>query len=259
MDVALNINKTIEQNAQVYFEKAKKVKKKIPGVKKVIDDQKKRFIQEQAKIQVQQESKIKKVLKKKEWFEKFRWFYSSDDFLVIGGRDATTNEIVIKKHTEHDDIVFHTELPGSSFVIIKNPDHKKIPESTIQEAAECCASFSKSWKSSRGNAEVYHITPGQVSKEAKSGEYIAKGAFMISGKRNFMNVKLNLAICNHDGRIMCGPVNAIKKHAKTYVELIQGAGKLSDTAKKIQKIIGGELDEIVRALPPDCVIKKEKR
>jgi len=43
----------------------------------------------------------------KEWYEKFRWFISSDDFLILGGRDATSNEIVIKKHTEKNDLVFH--------------------------------------------------------------------------------------------------------------------------------------------------------
>ena len=29
----------------------------------------------------------------KEWYEKFRWFYSSEGFLCIGGRDSTTNDI----------------------------------------------------------------------------------------------------------------------------------------------------------------------
>ena len=159
-------------------------------------------------------------------------------------------------------MVFHTELPGSPFVVIKNPDNMSIPESTIKESAEFCASFSKSWKSGRTTAEVYHINPDQVSKAAPAGMgALPKGSFMINGKRNYMNPALNLAICNV-GRIMTGPMSAVKKQCEDknlpFIEIIQGGDKLSDVGKKIQKLIGGELDEIIRNLPPECTIKKQK-
>jgi hypothetical protein len=260
MELKLNVNKSVEQNAEVYFEKAKKYKKKIPGIKKIIDIYKAKL--EKAEEHVESHKKIDREPKqKKEWFEKFRWFISSDGFLVIGGRDATTNEIIIKKYTEKNDIVFHTELAGSPFVIIKNPDNLDIPELTLTESAQFCASFSKSWTGGRTTAEVYNITPEQVSKEAPSGmAALAKGSFMINGKRNFHTAALNLAICNV-GRIMTGPVSAVKKQCEEkglkYVEIIYGQDKLSDVGKKVQKIIGGELDEIIRNLPPECMIKKD--
>jgi len=258
MELKLNVGKSVEQNAEKYFEQAKKYKKKIPGIKKTIELYKDKLTKAEdihSKQQVIREPK-----QKKEWFEKFRWFISSDDFLVIGGRDATTNEIIVKKYLDKNDMVFHTELAGSPFVIIKNPDNKDIPKQTITESAEFCASFSKSWKSGRTTAEVYHINPEQVSKEAPSGtSALAKGSFMINGKRNYIAAVLNLAICNI-GRIMTGPVSAIKKQCEDkelkYIEIIQGQNKLSDIGKKIQKVIGGDLDEIVRNLPPECAIKK---
>jgi predicted ribosome quality control (RQC) complex YloA/Tae2 family protein len=259
MELRLDINKTIEQNAEKYFERAKKFKKKIPGIKNTIEMYKERLEKSELAL-AEQQSKPKIERVKKEWFEKFRWFISSNGFLVIGGRDATTNEIIAKKHMDKNEMVFHTELPGSPFVVIKNSDSKLIPEHTIREAAELCASFSKSWKSGRTTAEVFHVNPTQVSKEAPAGlAALPKGSFMITGKRNFMNVTLNLAVCNI-GRIMTGPVSAVKKQCEDkslpYVEIIQGEDKLSDAGKKIQKIIGGELDDIIRNLPPDCTIKK---
>jgi predicted ribosome quality control (RQC) complex YloA/Tae2 family protein len=257
MELKLSINKTVEQNAETYFEHAKKFKKKIPGIKKIVQSYQNKL--SDAESLHSQPQVLKEPKRKAEWFEKFRWFISSDNYLVIGGRDATTNEIVIKKHTNPNDIVFHTELPGSPFVVIKNPENNDIPAQTIKESAEFCASFSKSWKAGRGTAEVFHVNPDQVSKEAKSGEFIAKGAFMIYGKRNFHTVNLNLAVCNI-GKIMTGPVSAVKKQCEDkdakYVELIQGQDKLSDVAKKVQKTIGGELDEVIRNLPPECTIKK---
>jgi predicted ribosome quality control (RQC) complex YloA/Tae2 family protein len=259
MDIILNINKSVEQNAEVYYEKAKKFKRKIPGIKKIIDDSKAKIEKLEKGFVEAQKNKIEKPKNlKKEWFEKFRWFYSTDGFLVIGGRDATTNDIVIKKYLDTNDKVFHTELPGSPFVIIKNPENRQIPDTTIMEAAIFCSSYSKSWKAGRSLTEVYHINPEQVSREAKSGEYLQKGSFMIYGKRNFMTVGMSIALCNREGKIMAGPLSAIKKASGQYVEIIQGKDKLSDVGKKIQKIIGGELDEIIRALPPECTIAKKK-
>ncbi len=46
------------------------------------------------------EELVKHKIKHKEWFEKFRWFVSSDGFLVVAGKDAVSNEVLIKKHTE---------------------------------------------------------------------------------------------------------------------------------------------------------------
>ena len=31
-------------------------------------------------------------------FEKFYWFISSDNYLIIGGRDQQQNELVVKKY-----------------------------------------------------------------------------------------------------------------------------------------------------------------
>ncbi len=254
MDISVNVLKTVEQNAENYFEKAKKFKKKIPGIKKTIEQYQKKLHELEA-IEVKE---VQKVKRKKEWFEKFRWFVSTDGFLVIGGRDATTNEIVIKKHTDPQDIVFHTELAGSPFVVIKNTAKTEVPESTITQAATFCASFSKSWKSGRTSAEVFYVNPNQVTKESQAGEFVPKGAFMIYGKRTFINAPMNLAVGIYEDKVMTGPVMSVQKHCTPHVEIIQGADKMSDVAKKIHRIIKGDVDEIVRNLPPECTIKKVK-
>ncbi len=258
MEIRLQTSKSVEENAEIYFERAKKLKKKVPGIKKTIEMYKDRLEKAESDAMAVKK-KLAEPKQKKEWFERFRWFISSDDFLVIGGRDATTNDMIIKKYTDKDDIVFHTDEPGSPFVVVKNVDGKKIPEKTITESAELCASFSRQWRAERSVAEVYWVNPDQVSKEAKSGESIAKGAFMIYGKRNYITAKLNLAVCNI-GRIMTGPVLAVKRQCEDkglrYIEVVQGDDKLSDVAKKIHRAIDGDLDEIIRNLPQGCSIKK---
>ena len=61
-----------------------------------------------------------------------------------------------------------------------------------------------------------------------------------------------------DGKLIAGPVAAIKKHAEDYVIIVQGKDKPSDIAKKLKKKFGsGTLDDIIRLLPSGgCEIKK---
>jgi len=158
---------------------------------------------------------------------------------------------VIKKHTEKNDLVLHTDMAGSPFFVIKS-DNKKILESTIKEAADATCTFSRAWKLGLQTSDVFYVAPDQVSRKAKSGEYLTKGAFMIYGKTNYVENKVNLAIgITKDNGVMAGPLEAIKKHCEKYLILQQGDEKVSSIAKKINHKFGNslDLDEIIRALP----------
>ncbi len=251
MEIEIDLNKSVDVNAGDYYDKSKKAKKKLKGAKEALEKSKKQLLElhnKEKKFVEEEEKKKTKKVKKREWYEKFHWFISSEGFLCIGGKDATSNEIVIKKHTEKNDLVFHTELPGSPFFVIKNGQEAK--EITLQETAQATASYSKAWKRGLGSTEVYCISPEQVTKKAKSGEYMAKGAFMIYGKRKYFNPKLEVAIGLVDDEIIGGPVSAVENKTKKFVVIQIGRKKKSDLAKKIKhKLNDGELDEISKFLP----------
>jgi len=253
MQITLNLRKSVQENANEYFEKAKKSRRKIEGAQKTIE----RFEAELGKLQ--QEAIVQQTARKKvplEWYEKFRWFISSEGFLCIGGRDATSNEVVIKKHTDKNDVVFHTELPGSPFFVIKT-DGKKPGEATMQETADATATFSKAWKLGISYAEVFAVAPSQVSKQALTGEYMAKGAFMVTGKRTLFQGKIGLAIGALEiGKVMGGPENAIRAQCKTFFTIIQGKEKPTTCAKFIAKKLNADADSVLRVLPGGaCKIK----
>ncbi len=256
MKITISSKRSVEQNAQEYFEKAKKARKKLEGAKKALVISKKKLEQEQHdkddkldKLKAEHKKRAEKVRRKPEWYEKFRWFLSSEGFLVIGGRDATTNEIVIKKHTDKEDIVFHTDMSGSPFFVIKTGG-KEPGEATLQEVADATLCFSRAWKMGLGTTPTFWVTPGQVTKEANQGEYLPKGAFMIRGKTNYLTPIVDCAIgALEDGRIMCAPSSAVKKHCKQSMNIIQGDRKASEIAKLVRKKFSGELDEIIRVLP----------
>ena len=254
--ITIDLKKSIEENAGDYFERAKKMKKKIEGAKKAVLDQKKKLLQIE-KETPKAEIKDLKIERKKQWYEKFRWFISSEGFLCVGGRDSTTNEIIIKKHAEKNDIIFHTDMAGSPFVVLKIKDKSTSPtEKTLQEAADFTAVHSKGWKLGMSTLEVFWVTPEQVTKEANAGEFLPKGAFMIRGKTNYITPTMNYAVGIYEGALMGGPLDAVKHNCKEYIEILQGNDKTSDVAKIIQKKLGGNLDEIISILPPGCKIKK---
>ncbi len=284
MKLNLFLNKSIEENAEVYFEKAKKARKKLEGVEKAIEITKKKLEKEEALKEIKEKERkekeeAKKLLKakrKKFWFEKFRWFITSEGNFVIGGKDATSNEILIKKHTNKEDLVFHTDLAGSPFCILKhnksrenNPDNKPSEEFSGKEKEEVAiftASFSRAWAQQLSFLEVFYVKPEQVSKKARAGEYLGKGAFMILGKTNYIGAKLGLSIgtitkeisINIDnnfipmkGMLMVGPLSAVKTYCEKHVELSPGKLKKSDSAKKIKSSLSlkESIDEILQLIP----------
>lgn len=192
-----------------------------------------------------------------EWYERFRWFTTSKGRLAIGGRDAQTNTVLVKRHLDENDTVYHADLFGSPFFILKG-GVEQTPEE-IAEVAQATASFSSAWKTGLVAADAYWVTKEQVSASAPSGEYLARGSFAITGKKNFVPrnpVQIAVGLTD-DGRIVSGPESAISGATRHYVTLVPHREKASDTAKRVLKelerssgsSLAGRLDSVVRALP----------
>jgi predicted ribosome quality control (RQC) complex YloA/Tae2 family protein len=208
---------------------------------------------------------------KKEWYQKFRWFITSEGKLAIGGRDAQSNTILVKKHMGEDDVAYHADLFGSPFFILK--EGKTQTEAEVRQMGQATAAFSSAWKTGLSAADAYWVGPDQVSGSAPSGEYLARGSFVIRGKKNFVTKNpVELAVgMDNGGRIVSGPEEALMKQSSAYLVIIPNREKASDTAKKVlfelKKLYGEELaalglDDVMRALPSGggkVVRKRENR
>ncbi|MFP4567788.1 MAG: NFACT RNA binding domain-containing protein [Candidatus Woesearchaeota archaeon] len=257
MDITIYLDKSVEENAQIYFEQAKKARRKLEGAYRAIEVTKKKLLREEkshSKSVALTESLVKERSRRKSWFEKFRWFISSDGILIIGGRDASSNELVIKKHMDSWNVVFHTEAPGSPFVVVKNEKDEIIPESTKFEAAIFTATNTRAWDLNIKSVDVFEVMPDQITKEAKSGEFVSKGSFMIYGVRKHYSVSVELAVgyfLKDDFKvIMSGPLSAVSKKCKEFVLLKQGTIKKGDMAKKLMNKFGLVTnDDLLSVLP----------
>ena len=269
-DTSLNINPklTIPENAEIYYEKAKKAKRKTKGALIAIENTKKQLedIKSKKDIAMENVSVPKKRIKKNlKWYEKHRWFISSDNTLVVGGRDANSNELIVKKYLDPNDIYLHADIHGASSVSIKL-NGEELNENIIKESGEFAASFSSAWSMGFTTQDVYWVHPDQVTKTPESGEFLKKGSFVIRGHRNYIRsarVRLGIGIVDYEGkRIMAGPVDALEAHCDNFVVLKPGFTKKEAIAKKILHKINEDdlitLDDIIRVLPSGkCDIDEE--
>lgn len=243
--ISLDIRKTVPQNAQEYYEKVKKFSKKKDGALKAIEDTRK-AMEKKAVAKAAKAGRKLQASRKKHWYDRFRWFVSSDGFFIVGGRDADTNEEIFKKYLEKRDLVFHTQTPGAPLTVIKTGG-EEVPESTLYEAAQFAVSYSSLWKAGHFSGDCYWVKAEQVTKTPESGEYVRKGAFIIRGERNyFKDIPLGVAVgleLKGETRVIGGPTSAVRKHGDYILEIVPGAFNQNDISKKIYRIYADELND----------------
>ena len=105
----------------------------------------------------QQQVKVGDRLRKIFWFEKFDWFISSENYLVIAGKNAQQNEALVKRYLNKGDLFMHTDMPGAAVTVIKNPNPAvEVPHITLQEAAVYEVCHSRAWDA-KIITEVYWV------------------------------------------------------------------------------------------------------
>jgi predicted ribosome quality control (RQC) complex YloA/Tae2 family protein len=240
--VNIDVSLTVPQNAQIYYDRAKKVQAKKEGALKAIEETKKAM----AKARPQEKSagpgapkKPSLKPRKPRWYDRFRWFYTSDGFLVVAGRDADTNEEIVKKYMEKNDVFFHAQAHGAPITVIKTEGKPVTPEA-LAETAQFAVSYSSVWKAGQFSGDCYWVRPEQVSKTPEPGEYVAKGAFIVRGDRNYVkDVQVRAAVgirLDESGcYVIGGPVESVKARAKYSVLIEPGELNQGDAAKKIYR------------------------
>jgi predicted ribosome quality control (RQC) complex YloA/Tae2 family protein len=255
----LSLRKSLFDNAARFYEQSKRAKRKMKGARVALEETREKLDEVEAKIYEAEElgkiepakvveEIVERKIKRKEWFEKFRWFVSSDGFLVVAGKDAVSNEVLVKKYTEVKDVVFHADVVGAPFVVVKT-EGKEPSQQVLRIAGEFAAAFSRGWREGFASADVYWVKPDQLSKGGPSGEYVPRGGFVVRGKRNWMRgVSLKVAVgvvVEEDGEVMFvgGPVDAVITKTKAYVVVVPGDSKGKAFFKRVLKILAGKIPE----------------
>jgi predicted ribosome quality control (RQC) complex YloA/Tae2 family protein len=229
--VRVHVHEGLEQNAGRYHDIIKKFRKKKAGA-----------------LAAMKTVPVKKTVRKRDfvpmkklWYHRFRWFITSDGIVVLGGRDASQNEELVKKYMTGGDLFVHADVHGASVVIVKGKTER------MDEVAQFAASYSGAWKNGHFSADVYSALPSQVSKTPESGEFVSRGSFIVRGERTYyrnvpLAVGIGLMIEPHTA-VIGGPPAAIKGRTTAYVELGPGQFEPNDVAKKVLRILKGKVTE----------------
>ncbi len=186
----------VEGAARSLYEEAKRLSGKLEGAETALVSTRARLASAELSAPLASPSARPQAARKPRWFEKYRWFLSSEGVVVIAGRDAPSNDVVVRRHLKEGDRYIHADLQGAASVVVKRPQGAtEIPPATLREAAQWAVAYSKAWRAGLASASAFWASPDQVSKSAASGEFVPKGAWVVRGTKHFeRDLPLELAL-----------------------------------------------------------------
>ncbi len=256
--IKINTKASLQSIASVLFDKAKKQSGAISSIQKIKEKTEKKLEKFQNKTESEKDLILVTEIRKKNWYERYRWFFTSDGLLAIGGRDAASNSAVVRKHLGKNDKVFHADIFGSPFFVLK--DAQNAPDTSMNEIAHATVCFSRAWREGMYGVSAYWVNPDQIKKSAPSGEFLPKGSFTIEGQRNFIKsetLKLSVGIIPHeDGyALTCGTPETIKKNSIFYAIIEPHGSEMVDNAKKIRLEFSKIYEEITKKISIDDFVR----
>lgn len=168
----INFNENIYSYMTILYEKRSKYESNLEKIKNIMT-------KEQKKQQTPQVKKDKEDERKMDWYEYFNWFISSDNLLVVCGKNAKQNEKLFNSFTHPTDIYLHGNFNGSGSCIVKNPDNKNVSEikNTLDEANDFLICHTRFWY-----IELNGQKPTSFWSYISDVKHVSGGTFMIQQK-----------------------------------------------------------------------------
>ncbi len=113
---------------------------------------------------------------------KYREFKLSTGTKILLGKDAESNDELMKEFKGKENLILHTVNPGSPFCVILGdlPTEKEVKESAI-----ICALKSQDWRDNKSNVDL-HLFSG---REIKKPLFAKTGTWNIKSKPKIIKVK----------------------------------------------------------------------
>jgi predicted ribosome quality control (RQC) complex YloA/Tae2 family protein len=250
--VTLDYTKGLDANASDIYQDSKEIGEKGKHAEEALNESRAELAKRLKGLEKERIANAGKAQPTKQfWFERFKWFFTSEGRLVIAGRDAHTNDGIVKKHLKEKDLYAHTDIHGAPSTIIK--EGASASQQELREACQFATAQSKGWVAAVSEGSAYWVYPDQVSKTPNPGEFVPRGAFIIRGKRNYeyhLPMELVIGEITYQGarKVMCGPETCFKDCEK-FIVIRPGKNK-NRISGEIAKKFNVPEEEISRILPP---------
>ena len=225
--VVFPVRRSVREAAQALYDESKRIAEKLAGARVALAETEARRSQPPAPAPAPVPA-ASAPSRRTFWFERYRWFIASDGAIVIAGRDAASNDLIVRRNLKDGDVYVHADLHGAASVIVKrSAPEAPVGEPSLREAAQWAVAFSKAWKAGYATGTAFWANPDQVSKAAASGEFVARGAWVIHGTKHFVRdvpLELALGVIRHAGqeRWSVAPESAVRAHGEVRCLLTPG-------------------------------------
>ncbi|MCX6650112.1 MAG: ribosome rescue protein RqcH [Methanomassiliicoccales archaeon] len=260
-ELQLDYTVGIDENANRLYTQAKELREKTAGARAAMEETRVAIGKRMAKGEKEALLEKGKVAPTKRfWFESYKWFLTSGGRLVVGGRDAKSNDQVVKKHLGEKERYVHADLHGAPSIVLK--DGTEATEEEMHEVCQFALCHSKAWNAGTAEGTAYWVLPDQVSKRPEAGEFAPRGAFIIRGKRNYLHhlpLEMVVAEVQVEGsrKITCAPRESVAGRTEKFVVLIPGKEPRGKTSARLARAFQVPEEEISRILPPGDMTIKE--
>ena len=192
VDISLGAHANARRHYEMRKNAAAKMEKAVEATDRTLKAASKRAASEASKIEAEAAAASIRARRKPLWFEKFYWFISSENYLIVAGKDAQQNELLVNRYLGPADAYVYADLNGASSVIAKNQKrpgasgYGEIPRMTLEQAGTFAMCRSSAWEA-KVVTSAWWVRASQVSKTTASGTYLPTGSFMIRGKKNYLD------------------------------------------------------------------------
>ncbi|KAJ3386634.1 hypothetical protein HDU84_001382 [Entophlyctis sp. JEL0112] len=193
MKIDLDINLSAWANARRYYDSKKlaavNAEKTAVAVSKALKQAEKKITQDLKSSQAA--VPVIRAIRTPYWFEKFMWFISSENYLILAGRDPVQTDTLLRKYMKSRDVVVSCDEEGAPVVLVINPYDLSaqepsapsglsrlapVPPLTLQQAGCMAVAHSRAWEAKivtsawwvRGDVVIRNKGTFSIGKQEKT-------------------------------------------------------------------------------------------
>jgi predicted ribosome quality control (RQC) complex YloA/Tae2 family protein len=239
-----------QESARAIYEEMKRAQGKLKGAVVALEETEKRIAALGAGATARPREAAatpgSAVRRRSHWFERYRWFLSSEGVLAIGGRDAESNDRIVRRYLGDRDLYVHADIHGAPSVVVKHPGPGRPDpgDATMREAGQWGLAFSKAWRAGRASGDAFWVAADQVSKAGSAGEFVPRGAWVIHGTKRVLRdlpLELGIGVVGYEGDELwtVAPPSALRARGDLRFLLAPGdERRRGDTEAELARALG---------------------
>lgn len=189
VNVEIDLTLSAFANARLYFDSKKmasnkQAKVEVSSQMALRNAEKK--IQRDLARNLKNEVDALRSIRSKYWFEKYFYFFTSDNFLCLAGRDDAQTDMIYYRHFSDNGYFVSSDIEGSLSVFILNPFvGEEVSPAALWQAGTFAMLSSTAWNG-KVTSSAWWLKGLDVTKKEYDGSLLGPGRLNFKAKKNYM-------------------------------------------------------------------------